>query len=102
MGYKKICLDCRLTMNRDFDDGSKELMYPCPNCQKKMTLLPHRFRPPKKSNEQKWKTVEYLLNQGFRYEHTIKDVPENLRDAKEFWNTLQTRKEELNKIEKIV
>ena len=96
MGHKKICLDCRLTLNREFDDGSKRLTYPCPNCQKEMILLPHRFRPPKKSDEQKWKVVEYLIGQGFRYEHTFREVPENIRDAKEFWAELQRRKENLN------
>lgn len=98
MGHKKLCLECRLTLNREFDDGSTKLNYPCPTCQKPMILLPHRFRPPKKSDEQKWKVVEYLLNQGFRYEHVNKDVPENLRDAKEFWENLQKRKSHINKL----
>jgi len=91
MGHKKICLDCRMTLNREFDDGSKNINYPCPNCQKEMILLPHRFRPPKKSEEQKWKVVEYLLDQGYRYEHAGV-VPDNLRDAKEFWKKLERDK----------
>jgi len=95
MGHKKLCIDCKLCLNREFDDGSNELTYPCPNCQEGMILLPHRFRPPKKSDDQKWKVVEYLLNQGFRYEHIGETVPENLRDAKEFWTRLQQQK--LNK-----
>lgn len=82
-------MDCKLTLNREFDDGSKNLKYPCPNCQKEMILLPHRFRPPKKSDVQKWKAVEYLLSQGFRYQHVSEVVPENLRDAKEFWSKLK-------------
>jgi len=92
MGHKKICLDCRLTLNREFDDGSTEMKYPCPKCQQQMILLPHRFRPPKKSDEKKWKAVEYLINQGFRYEKVGKTVPENLRDAKEFWVNLQRKR----------
>lgn len=92
MGHKKICLECRMTLNREFDDGSKGLNYPCPNCQNEMILLPHRFRPPKKSDEQKWKVVEYLLKEGFRYEHVSETVPENLRDAKEFWGRIKKRK----------
>lgn len=98
MGYKKICLDCRLTLNREFDIGNKGLTYPCPTCQKEMLLLPHRFRPPKKSNEQKWRAIEYLISQGFRYEHTFENVPENLRDAKVFWKKMQVRKEQMKKI----
>jgi len=89
MGHKKICLDCRLTLNREFDDGNRQLKYPCPKCQKSMILLSHRFRPPKKIDENKWKVVEYLLNQGFRFEHTDDKVPENIRDAKEFWNKIK-------------
>ena len=85
MGHKKLCLDCRLTLNIAVDDERMSLDYPCPSCQENMILLPHRFRPPKKSDDQKWNTVAYLLEQGFRYEHTYSKVPENLRDAKEFW-----------------
>ena len=47
MGHKKLCLDCRLSLNRDFDPGS-DLKYPCPNCGNAMLLLPHRFRAQKK------------------------------------------------------
>lgn len=92
MGHKKLCLDCRLTLTRDYDNGSKDLHYPCPSCRKEMILLPHRFRPPKKSDEKKWKVVEYLLHRGFRYEHVVYDVPENLRDAKAFWQKIKDRK----------
>jgi len=91
MGHKKLCLSCRLTLNRDFDDGSSGLKYPCPKCQKEMILLPHRFRPPKKSDEAKWKAVEFLIEQGFRYQHVFEDVPENLRDAKVFLENLERK-----------
>ena len=53
MGHKKVCLDCKISFNREFDNGL-ELTYPCPECGKSMTLLPHRFRPPKKTDENKW------------------------------------------------
>jgi hypothetical protein len=88
MGYKKLCVNCRLTLNIELNYSDKKLEYPCPNCQFSMMILPHRFRPPKKSDDHKWKVVEYLLSQGFRYEHAGK-VPENLRDAKEFWERLK-------------
>ena len=98
MGHKKVCLDCHICLNRDFDPGS-ELNYPCPECGKHMKLLPHRFRPPKKSDDKKWETVKYLIENGFNYQHIYKTVetkngvtsyenyaeyPENIRDAKEF------------------
>lgn len=94
MGYKKVCLDCKLASNRGFDGGS-ELAYPCPNCGKPTILYPHRFRPPKKTDEMKWATVKYLFDHGFNYQHIceIKEpeaikryatYPKNLREAKEF------------------
>ena len=98
MGYKKICLECKLTFNRPIDFGSGQT-YPCPECAKPMTLLPHRFRPPKKTNDKKWETVKFLIEHGFCYQHIYKnietkngivinenyvDYPENLKDAKEF------------------
>ncbi len=93
MGHKKICLDCKISFNREFDSGS-ELTYTCPECGKSMTLLPHRFRPPKKTDENKWEVVKFLIDNGFYYQHiseltkngNVKYVvyPDNLGEAKEF------------------
>lgn len=84
MGHKKVCLDCRICLNREFDDGSEKRQYPCPKCGNEMILLPHRFRPPKKTEENKWKVVSYLITNGFKYDKVGEDVPENLREAKDF------------------
>ena len=97
MGHKSVCIDCRKALNREFDSGSGRL-YPCPECGNPMILLPHRFRPAKKTDDEKWRTVKYLIENGFLYQHLYKetryknmDVPENyidypetLREAKEF------------------
>ena len=93
MGHKKVCLDCKISFNREFDSGS-ELTYPCPECGKSMTLLPHRFRPPKKTDENKWEVVKFLIDNGFYYQHISEpttidntkyvEYPDNLREAKEF------------------
>ncbi|GLU51965.1 hypothetical protein Dfri01_14260 [Dyadobacter frigoris] len=87
-----------MSLNRPFDKGS-ELNYPCPECGKKMTLLPHRFRPPKKSEEKQWETIRFLIEKGFYFQHIYEKVetkngvtsyknyvayPDNIRDAKEF------------------
>ena len=87
-----------MTLNRPFDSGS-ELKYPCPKCGKPMLLLPHSFRPPKKTDEKAWQLVNYLIQNGFRYQHIYQEgsdeyhgkitdnyisYPKNLRDAKEF------------------
>lgn len=91
MGHKKLCIKCRLTFSREFDDGLSNRKYPCPSCGEEMILLPHRFRPPKKTDEIKWKTVQFLLSKGFRYQHEVEEVPENLREAKEFLQKIQLR-----------
>ena len=93
MGHKKVCLDCKNSFNRDFDSGS-ELTYPCPECGKPMKLLPHRFRPPKKTDDKKWEVVKFFVDHGFYYQHISKSetinktesvkYPDNLREAKEF------------------
>lgn len=93
MGHKKVCLDCKISFNREFDSGS-EPTYPCPECGKSMTLLPHRFRPPKKTDENKWEVVKFLIDNGFYYQHISEpttidktkyvEYPDNLREAKEF------------------
>jgi predicted RNA-binding Zn-ribbon protein involved in translation (DUF1610 family) len=99
MGHKKVCLKCKLALNRDFDDGSEKRQYPCPECGNEMILLPHRFRPPKRTDVKKWQTVEFYIQSGFYYQHIYDTIdgghqingtekyveyPENLREAKEF------------------
>jgi hypothetical protein len=65
-----------------------------------MTLLSHRFRPPKKHDDKKWETVKYLIENGFYYNHVCQKIkinnggvavywdyakyPDNIREAKEF------------------
>jgi len=98
MGHKKVCLECRVTLNR-IDDNGAELQSPCPQCSKPMTLLPHRFRPPKKADDNSWEVVLFLIQNGFYFQHIYADgvneyhkkssdtyipYPTNLRDAKEF------------------
>ena len=55
-----------------------------------MTLMPHRFRPPKKLDLKKWEVVEFLVLKGFKYGHVYRSVgkyakyPETMKDALEF------------------
>lgn len=112
MGHKKVCLECRITLNRPFDSGTEQT-YPCPECGNPMTLLPHRFRPPKKSEDKKWETVKFLIDNGFYYQHIYEKTetknktasyhnyvayPDNIRDAEEFVEKYkgQARKRPLN------
>ncbi|WP_281638250.1 hypothetical protein [Flavobacterium marginilacus] len=99
MGYKSVCIDCRKSLNRPLETDSDRL-YPCSECGKSMTLLSHRFRPPKKTDDKKWEVVQYLVENGFRYDHIYQKIetnsrgitsyqnyaeyPKNIREAKEF------------------
>lgn len=98
MGHKKVCLSCRLCLNREICfDADKVLI--CPQCGKPLKLLPHRFRPPKKADSKGWQLVVFLIDNGFTYQHIYQvgkselikgkydnyvPYPKNLRDAKEF------------------
>ncbi|MDR7787008.1 hypothetical protein [Riemerella anatipestifer] len=77
MGYKKVCLECKDSFNRPFDNGS-DLMYPCLECGGQMTLFPHRFRPPKKTEDKKWETVRFLVENGFNYQHIYENVSKTI------------------------
>lgn len=98
MGYKSVCIECRRTLNRTLDTGPNRL-YPCSECGKPMALISHRFRPPKKTDDKKWETVKYLIENGFHYDHVYQKIeisngvthyqnyakyPDNIRGAKEF------------------
>lgn len=106
MGHKKVCLDCKLSLNRDFDPGLG-LSYPCPECGKAMILLPHRFRPPRKADEQGWRVVRFLIENGFYFQHIYQEgsneyfqkngdnyvpYPTNLRDAIAFVEKYKAQK----------
>jgi DNA-directed RNA polymerase subunit RPC12/RpoP len=99
MGAKHVCFSCRKAFNVPYGHTGPNA---CPDCGQSIVVLPHRFRPPKKRDEQKWETVKYLVSKGFFYEHIGYEnlpfakrpegykvqnyvrYPENLREAKEF------------------
>ena len=98
MGHKSVCIDCRksFSLGTDIENRKKSN---CPNCGKEMILLPHRFRPPKKTDAKKWETVKFLIENGFYYQHiyektetkngkifyeNLVEYPDSIRDAKEF------------------
>ena len=37
-----------------------------------MILVNHRFRPPKKNDKKKWELVEFLITNGFPFQHIYK------------------------------
>ena len=98
MVHKVVCLDCRKSFSQGTDfEKVKELN--CVECGRKMLLLPHRFRAPKRTEIKKWETLKYLTSNGFLYQHVYKNIeikngitsyqkyvnyPETIRDTKEF------------------
>ena len=72
----------------------------CPECGNPMTLMDHKFRPPKTDDIKKWKVVKYLVDNGFIYHHVYEKVeiesnrivsyqnyaryPKTLREAEDF------------------
>lgn len=91
MGYKKTCFNCKKSFNRPIDFGT-ERKYPCPDCGQEMILMSHKFRPPTKSNTQKWRLIEFLAKKGFIFQSifetpsggTYIKYPDNLKEAEEF------------------
>lgn len=100
MGHKIVCLECRKAFSLSTDLSiNKEII--CSDCGKKAILSPHRFRPPKKTDDKKWEVVCFLVLNGFKYQHIycehskeFVNYPENLRDAKEFVKKYKTYKEQ--------
>jgi hypothetical protein len=99
MGHKKVCLDCRESLNLDHTGDLYSNKYPCAKCGREMRILPHRFRPPKKTDDKGWELVEFLIKNGFPFQHIYQQglseyfknpvesyvsYPTNIRDAKEF------------------
>ncbi len=97
MGHKVVCLNCQIAFSHgtNFNDRRDST---CPSCGQLMMDLPHRFRPPKKTDDRKWQVVKYLIENGFYYQHIYDnnesnnyykpqnyvEYPDNIMDAKEF------------------
>lgn len=92
MGYKAVCIDCHkaFSLGTDFDNMRESA---CPQCGQKMTLLNHKFRPPKLESKE-WEAVKILVENGFKYQRIFSkaedgnlypvDYPKTLKEAKKF------------------
>ena len=104
MGAKHVCFACRKAVNVSYGATGPVR---CPDCGAALVVLPHRFRPPKKREAQKWAAAQYLVAQGFWYQHLNPAdfpnwttggygnhvrFPENLRVAKAFVEAYYARK----------
>lgn len=98
MGYKKVCFSCKKAFsiypNTLFNIEPKLI---CPQCGDDMILFSHRFRPPGKNDEKKWRLIEYLKDNGFLFQHIYKNAgagiyiqvayPDTIEEAKIFVKT---------------
>jgi LSD1 subclass zinc finger protein len=104
IGAKYVCFGCRKAVN--VSSGATGPVR-CTDCGAELVVLPQRFRPPKKREAKKWAAAQYLVAQGFWYQHlnpaNFPDwtsggygnhvrFPEELRVAKEFVEAYRTHK----------
>ena len=93
MGYKNICLACRTSYSKG-NNYKNQTESNCPQCGKKMILVSHKFKPPKKAAIKSWRIVKLLIENGFKfqaiYDQTGKGIflkvnyPKNLNEAEAF------------------
>ena len=90
MGYKSVCLDCQKAFSQGTDFTKFNVDKVCPDCGKPMTFLSEKFKPPKKTDNKRWKVVKFFIENGFDYSTKIKidgDIfigyDETLEEAKE-------------------
>ena len=99
MGYKSVCLDCHKSFSLGTDiENIRESA--CPQCGKKMTLLNHKFRPPKLESKE-WETVKILVENGFKYQSIYSksedgfmyavEYPKTVKEAKRFVEVYKTQ-----------
>lgn len=68
MGYKNICLYCKISFSQGNDIVSFNENRNCPKCREKMILVGHKFKPPKKSNDKAWEAVKLMIDNNFHYQ----------------------------------
>jgi DNA-directed RNA polymerase subunit RPC12/RpoP len=100
MGHKVVCLKCQKAFNITSDPEGHTPMK-CSECNSKLALFDHKFRPPKKSDDKAWQVVGFLYQKGFNYQHILSttahnksislsrsenyvEYPKNMREAQEF------------------
>ena len=87
------CLSCRKSFKREFNMSEgcpKELT--CPECGGASYNMGRHFKAPKKSDIKQWKKIEFLNENGFRFQkirygskhHETVAYPESLEEARVF------------------
>ena len=78
------CFHCR----KSFKRPSEKYVFvrKCPDCGGAAVDLGRKFQPPKKTDLEKWKTVQFLYEHGFTYRSLERRLryPEDLKSARAF------------------
>ena len=73
MGYKNVCVNCRISLSEGTNYELFNTNKTCPTCKGKMYFVNEKFKAPKKSNDKEWKIIEYLLLSGYDFRILIVD-----------------------------
>ena len=92
MGYKNVCINCRISLSEGTNYELFNTNKTCPICKGKMYFVNEKFKAPKKSNDKEWKIIEYLLLSGYDFRNPIYgaerymyfEFPKNLEEAESF------------------
>ena len=73
MGYKNVCVNCRISLSEGTNYELFNTNKTCPTCKSKMYFVNEKFKAPKKSNDKEWKIIEYLLLSGYDFRNPYCD-----------------------------
>lgn len=101
MGYKNVCLTCKIA----FSEGSNAEHFNkeknCPNCGEKMVFVSQKFKPPKKSDTKAWEMVRLLIENGFYFQSVYTPYPTGGYIEVEYPKTLSEAREFIKKYGKL-
>lgn len=100
MGYKNVCVNCRISLSEGTNYELFNTNKTCPTCKSKMYFVNEKFKAPKKSNDKEWKIIEYLLLSGYDFRNLYCgheqciyfEFPKNLQEAETFIREMRTLK----------
>ena len=85
MGYKNVCVNCRISLSEGTNYELFNRNKTCPTCKGKMYFVNEKFKAPKKSNDKDSKIIDDFRNPYCGHEQCIYfEFPKNLQEAEEF------------------
>ena len=87
-----VCLECRKSFKRNCDTTEYVNELTCPDCGKTAYNFGRNFHVPKMSDQQQWKKIKFLFDNGFSFQKVHDEsgqsvpYPKTLEEAKEFVN----------------